>query len=103
WGWVRLFFEKGKIVKIEASNDVDKLREIFATDEGASYIGEFSFGLNPHLHAAIKDTLFDEKIYGSFHTALGQCYDNASNGNQSAIHWDLVCIQTEQYGGGKVW
>lgn len=103
WDWVRLFFEKGKIVKIEASNDVEKLREIFSTDEGASYIGEFSFGLNPHLHAAIKDTLFDEKIYGSFHTALGQCYDNASNGNQSAIHWDLVCIQTEQYGGGKVW
>jgi aminopeptidase len=103
WDWVRLFFEKGKIVKIEASNDVEKLREIFSTDEGASYIGEFSFGLNPHLHAAIKDTLFDEKIYGSFHTALGQCYDNASNGNQSAIHWDLVCIQTAQYGGGKVW
>jgi len=103
WDWVRLFFEKGKIVKIEASNDVDKLREIFSTDEGASYMGEFSFGLNPHLHAAIKDTLFDEKIYGSFHTALGQCYDNASNGNQSAIHWDLVCIQTQQYGGGKVW
>jgi aminopeptidase len=103
WDWVRLFFEKGKIVKIEASNDVDKLREIFSTDEAASYIGEFSFGLNPHLHAAIKDTLFDEKIYGSFHTALGQCYDNAFNGNQSAIHWDLVCIQTAQYGGGKVW
>jgi aminopeptidase len=103
WDWVRLFFEKGKIAKIEASNDVEKLREIFSTDEGASYIGEFSFGLNPHLHVAIKDTLFDEKIYGSFHTALGQCYDNASNGNQSAIHWDLVCIQTEAYGGGKVW
>ena len=103
WDWVRLFFEKGKIVNIEASNDVEKLREIFSTDEGASFMGEFSFGLNPHLHAAIKDTLFDEKIYGSFHTALGQCYDNASNGNQSAIHWDLVCIQTEQYGGGKVW
>lgn len=103
WDWIRLFFEKGKIVNIEASNDVDKLREIFATDEGASFMGEFSFGLNPHLHAAIKDTLFDEKIYGSFHTALGQCYDTAFNGNKSAIHWDLVCIQTEEYGGGRVW
>lgn len=103
WDWIRLFYEKGKIVKIEASNDVPKLKEIFATDEGASFIGEFSFGLNPHLHKAIKDTLFDEKIYGSFHTALGQCYDNASNGNKSAIHWDLVCIQTKEYGGGRVW
>ena len=103
YDWIRLTFRNGKIVKIEASNDVDKLEETFGTDEGASYIGEFSFGLNPHLHRAIKDTLFDEKIYGSFHTALGQCYDNASNGNQSAIHWDLVCIQTEKYGGGNVW
>ncbi len=103
WDWVRLYFERGKIAKIEASNDVEKLREIFSTDEGASYMGEFSFGLNPYLHVAIKDTLFDEKIYGSFHTALGQSYDNAANGNKSAIHWDLVCIQTEEYGGGRVW
>jgi aminopeptidase len=51
----------------------------------------------------MKDTLFDEKIYGSFHTALGQCYAPAANGNDSAIHWDLVCIQTAAYGGGEVW
>ena len=103
WDWIRLTFEKGRIAGIEASNDVDKLREIFATDEGASYIGEFSFGLNPKLHRPMKDTLFDEKIYGSFHTALGQCYETTENGNRSAIHWDLVCIQTETYGGGNVW
>ncbi len=103
YDWIRLTFESGKIVEIDASNDVDKLREIFGSDEGASYIGEFAFGLHPNLHRAIKDTLFDEKIYGSFHTALGQCYDTAKNGNSSAIHWDLVCIQTEAYGGGNVW
>ncbi|NNE44104.1 MAG: aminopeptidase [Gemmatimonadetes bacterium] len=103
WDWIRLTFDSGKIVKIEGSNDVAKLEEIFGTDAGAKFIGEFSFGLNPHLHTAIKDTLFDEKIYGSFHTALGQCYDSADNGNQSAIHWDLVCIQTEAYGGGEVY
>ena len=103
WDWIRLTFEKGRIEKIEGSNDVDKLEEIFGTDDGSKYIGEFSFGLNPHLHTAIKDTLFDEKIYGSFHTALGQCYDTAENGNRSAIHWDLVCIQTEAYGGGDVY
>ena len=103
WDWIRLRFERGRIVDIEASNDVEKLRKIFATDDGAAYMGEFSFGLNPRLHRAIKDTLFDEKIYGSFHTALGQCYETAENGNRSAIHWDLVCIQTPEYGGGSVW
>ncbi len=103
WDWIRLTFENGRIADIDGSNDVDKLRDILATDEGASYIGEFAFGLHPNLHRAIKDTLFDEKIYGSFHTALGQCYDTAENGNRSAIHWDLVCIQTEAYGGGSVW
>jgi aminopeptidase len=103
WDWIRLEFRDGRIADIEASNDVDKLREIFGTDEGASYMGEFSFGLNPSLHVPMKDTLFDEKIYGSFHTALGQCYDTAENGNRSAIHWDLVCIQTEDRGGGSVW
>jgi aminopeptidase len=103
WDWIRLTFRDGKIVDVAAPNDLAKLEEIFGTDEGASYVGEFSFGLNPHLHRAMKDTLFDEKIYGSFHTALGQCYDIAANGNASAIHWDLVCIQTEEYGGGDVW
>lgn len=103
WDWIRLTFRDGRIADIEASNDVDKLRKIFATDEGASYMGEFSFGLNPRLHRAIKDALFDEKIYGSFHTALGQCYETTENGNRSAIHWDLVCIQTPDYGGGNVW
>jgi aminopeptidase len=103
WDWIRLTYKHGQIVEIDGSNDVDKLKEIFSTDEGSSYIGEFSFGLHPNLHTAIKDTLFDEKIYGSFHTALGQCYDTAENGNSSAIHWDLVCIQTEAYGGGEVY
>lgn len=103
WEWIRLTFKDGRIEDINASNDVDKLTEIFDTDEGSRYMGEFSFGLNPCLHDAIKDTLFDEKIYGSFHTALGQCYDKAANGNESAIHWDLVCIQTPKYGGGNVW
>jgi len=103
WDWIRLGFENGRVADIEASSDVDKLRRILRTDEGASYIGEFSFGLNPRLHRAIKDTLFDEKIYGSFHTALGQCYETTENGNRSSIHWDLVCIQTADYGGGNVW
>ncbi len=103
WDWIRLTFRDGRVTDIEAPNDVDKLEEILDTDQGSRFLGEFSFGLNPCLHDAIKDTLFDEKIYGSFHTALGQAYDTADNGNRSAIHWDLVCIQTPKYGGGSVW
>ena len=51
----------------------------------------------------MKDTLFDEKICGSFHFTPGNCYDEAPNGNKSAIHWDLVCIQREEYGGGEIY
>jgi aminopeptidase len=103
WDWIRLTFRDGRVSDIDASNDVDTLVKILDTDDGSRFLGEFSFGLNPGLHEAIKDTLFDEKIYGSFHTALGQAYETADNGNRSAIHWDLVCIQTPKYGGGSVW
>ena len=50
----------------------------------------------------MKDTLFDEKIAGSIHFTPGQCYDEAPNGNQSNIHWDLVLIQRDDYGGGEL-
>ena len=77
--------------------------QIFDTDEGARYIGEFAIGVNPYITRAIKDTLFDEKIAGSFHFTPGNCYDECPNGNHSAIHWDLVCIQTPEYGGGEMY
>jgi len=51
----------------------------------------------------MKDVLFDEKIMGSFHFTPGKCYKETSNGNDSAIHWDLVCIQTPEYGGGEIY
>ena len=66
-------------------------------------MGEFAIGVNPYITKAIKDTLFDEKIAGSFHFTPGACYDECPNGNHSAIHWDLVCIQTPEYGGGEMW
>jgi len=73
-------------------------------DEGARYIGEFSLGVNPYILKPMKDTLFDEKIMGSFHFTPGNCYEEeAPNGNHSAIHWDLVCIQTPEYGGGEIY
>ncbi|AOT69750.1 aminopeptidase [Geosporobacter ferrireducens] len=99
---IRLEFEAGKIIKATA-NDTKKLNEVFDTDEGARYIGEFAIGVNPYILKPMKDTLFDEKIMGSFHFTPGQSYDDASNGNGSAIHWDLVCIQTPEYGGGEIY
>jgi aminopeptidase len=99
---VRLEFEKGKIVNASA-NDTKRLEEILNTDEGARYIGEFSIAVNPYILHPMKDILFDEKIDGSFHFTPGQCYDEAYNGNHSAIHWDMVCIQRPEYGGGEIW
>ncbi|MGE5495806.1 MAG: aminopeptidase [Burkholderiales bacterium] len=101
---VRLEFKKGKIVKASAESGSDALNAIFDTDEGARYIGEFSFGLNPHITKPFGNTLFDEKICGSFHFTPGCAYETAAdNGNRSAIHWDMVCIQTKEYGGGEIW
>ena len=73
------------------------------TDDGARYIGEFALGVNPYILKPMKDTLFDEKIQGSFHFTPGNAYEEADNTNRSAIHWDLVCIQTPEYGGGEIW
>ena len=99
---IRLEFKDGKIVEATANN-TEKINQIFDTDEGARYIGEFAIGVNPYIFVPMKDTLFDEKIAGSFHFTPGKCYDEASNGNQSAIHWDLVCIQNPEYGGGEMY
>ena len=73
------------------------------TDEGARYVGEFAIGVNPFITKAMKNILFDEKIRGSIHFTPGNAYDDADNGNRSAIHWDLVLIQTEEYGGGEIY
>jgi aminopeptidase len=100
---VRLEFEKGRIVAADcAGGDVKKLRRIFETDEGASYVGEWSIGCNPRVLNPMRDILFDEKIAGSFHLTPGNAYDEADNGNRSKIHWDLVQIQRTEYGGGTI-
>lgn len=97
-----LTFKDGKIIEARA-NDTKRITEVFNTDEGARYIGEFAIGVNPFITKPMKDTLFDEKIMGSFHFTPGNCYDDASNNNISAIHWDLVCIQTPEFGGGQIY
>jgi len=100
---ISLTFKDGKIIKATCDGDNDKLNKIFDTDEGARYVGEFAIGVNPFILHPMKDTLFDEKIAGSIHLTPGQCYDEAPNGNDSAIHWDLVLIQRPEYGGGEIW
>lgn len=99
---IRLEFKDGKIVDATA-NETERINQVFDTDEGARYIGEFAIGVNPYITTPMKDTLFDEKIMGSFHFTPGKAYDEASNGNISSIHWDLVCIQTPEYGGGEMY
>lgn len=99
---IELTFSKGKIVKATA-NDNQRIEAVLNTDEGARYIGEFAIGVNPYIEKPMMDTLFDEKICGSFHFTPGSCYDECNNGNKSAIHWDLVCIQRPEYGGGEMY
>ena len=99
---VSFTFRDGRIVSATA-NDTERLNRILDTDAGARYVGEFAIGVNPYITSAMKDTLFDEKIAGSFHFTPGNAYDECPNGNHSAVHWDLVCIQTPEYGGGEMY
>ncbi len=100
---IRLEFESGKVVHASCQAGTDRLNEILDVDEGARYIGEFALGLNPFIRRVMNDALFDEKIAGSLHLALGQCDRETPNGNDSAIHWDIVLMQTEEYGGGELY
>ena len=95
-------FKDGKIIGA-SSNNTERINEVLNTDEGARYIGEFAIGVNPYIETPMKNTLFDEKIKGSFHFTPGRCYNEADNGNTSSIHWDLVAIQTDKFGGGQIY
>jgi aminopeptidase len=99
---IRLVFRQGRIVEATSSN-TKRLNEILDSDAGARYIGEFAIGFNPHILEPMRDILFDEKIAGSFHFTPGQAYADVGNGNKSQVHWDMVCIQRPEYGGGEIW
>lgn len=100
---VSLTFKDGKIIKATCNEDNEKLNEIFDTDSGARFIGEFSLGLNPLILNPMGDILYDEKIIGSIHFTPGRCYEDAFNGNISSIHWDMVLVQRKEYGGGEIY
>lgn len=99
---IKFTFKDGKIIDATA-NDLTRINEQLDIDEGARYVGEFAIGVNPYITFPMKDTLFDEKIAGSIHFTPGSCYDDCNNGNKSAQHWDLVLIQTPEYGGGEMY
>lgn len=99
---VKLTFEKGKIVKAESPGKNKELNKILNSDPGARYIGEFALGYNAAILNPMRDILFDEKIGGSFHFTPGQAYEDADNGNRSQVHWDMVCIQRKDWGGGEI-
>ncbi|MBI1826409.1 MAG: aminopeptidase [Planctomycetes bacterium] len=98
---VRLAFKGGRIVEATSTNSAH-LNKVLDTDEGARFIGEFAIGFNPFITEPMLDILFDEKIAGSFHFTPGQAYEIADNGNRSAIHWDMVCMQDDAHGGGEI-
>jgi aminopeptidase len=98
-----LEFSKGKVVKAVA-NDTKAINRILNSDPGARFIGEFALGFNPEIRHPMRDILFDEKIAGSFHFTPGQAYEGVTNnGNRSQVHWDMVCIQRRDYGGGEIY
>jgi aminopeptidase len=88
---VRLWFEKGKVVKATADKNEDFLLKTIDTDEGSHYVGEFAIGTNEGINRFTGEILFDEKIGGSFHMALGEGYPESGSKNQSGLHWDMIC------------
>jgi aminopeptidase len=88
---VRLRFEAGEVVEATAARGQEFLREMIAMDDGARRVGEFAFGLNDAVPFFTRNTLFDEKIGGTVHLALGTAYPETGGLNRSALHWDLIC------------
>ncbi len=88
---VRLVFEEGRVVEATATKGEDFLRTQLDLDEGARRLGEVAFGLNYDIQRFSRNTLFDEKIGGTIHLALGQSFAEVGGQNESALHWDMVC------------
>ncbi|MCX7732532.1 MAG: aminopeptidase [candidate division WOR-3 bacterium] len=103
---VQLVFEKGRVVEAKAEKGEDLLKAMLATDEGAGRVGELAFGTNYSIQRFTKNTLFDEKIGGTIHMALGASLPESGGKNKSAIHWDMICDTRRQgyavYGDGRL-
>ncbi len=97
---IELRFKQGKVVRASASKNEPFLRSMLDTDTGSRYLGEFAIGTNKKIDRFIKNILFDEKIGGTIHLALGAGYPNTGSQNKSAIHWDMIC---DMHNGGQIY
>jgi aminopeptidase len=97
---VRLRFEGGRVVAAEAASGDDYLQSLLDMDEGARTLGEAAFGLNYEIDRFTRDILFDEKIGGTLHFALGSSFKRLGGRNESALHWDMICDLRD---GGEVY
>jgi aminopeptidase len=88
---IELTFERGKVVTSHAAKGADFLKAMLDTDTGARYLGELAFGLNYHIQRFTRNILFDEKIGGTMHMALGIGYPETGSKNTSGLHWDMIC------------
>jgi aminopeptidase len=97
---VRLVFKDGKVIEASAQQGNDFLQQMLLLDEGARYLGEFAFGTNLRVNRPTRNILFDEKMGGTVHMALGASYPETGGLNKSALHWDMICdLRT----AGEVW
>lgn len=87
---VRLTFEKGVIVKYSATKNESYLKEMIETDDGSNRLGEFGIGTNRGINRFTKSILFDEKMAGTIHLAIGNAYAECGGVNKSAVHWDMI-------------
>lgn len=96
---IELTFEQGRVVKASAEKNEEFLVSMLDTDEGARYLGEFAIGTNKRIDRFIKNILFDEKIGGTIHMAVGFGFPEIGGKNESAIHWDMICDMRD---GGQI-
>lgn len=97
---IELTFEEGKVVKASAKKNESFLMQVLNTDEGARYLGEFAIGTNYNIQQFTKSILFDEKIGGTMHMAVGRGYPETGSKNESAVHWDMICDMRD---GSQIW
>jgi len=100
---IRLRFHQGEVVEATAAQGQEFLEQMIRLDDGSRRLGEFAFGNNFGITRGISNTLFDEKIGGTAHLALGSSYPETGGKNLSALHWDMVCDLRPEAGGGEVW
>jgi aminopeptidase len=97
---IKLEFSKGEVIDFSATKNEDILKECLAIDKGAKRLGEFGIGMNPKITKFTKELLFDEKIIGTIHLALGAGFPESGGKNKSGIHWDMI---TDMRNNGKLY